>query len=114
MKKVKLFFDPVTHTYWDEDDGNKNYYTSATQLIGQYSPPYDSEFWAVYRALDQFGHKLVPNTDTRTIKVHRALWDTVGWGDTEEYREFSLQELINGAVPMNWTKDQIVAEIQQK
>lgn len=65
-KQVKLFFDPVEHKYTDDEN---NVYTSVTTLIGKYEPPYPSQYWAVYRALDQTGFRLVPSPETQTIKV---------------------------------------------
>ena len=102
MKKIKLFFDEPSHTYTD-DEGNV--YTSATQLIGKVEPKYDSEFWAIYRALDQYGHSCIPNTKKRTIKVR----DYDGLG---EFVEYPLDDLYNGVVKTNWTKERILAEWQ--
>ena len=66
MKKVQIFFNEVEHKYTD-DEGN--IYTSVTQIIGEVTPKYDVEFWAMYRALDQVGYKLVPDLLNRKITV---------------------------------------------
>ncbi|PHS35715.1 MAG: hypothetical protein COA82_03630 [Alkaliphilus sp.] len=86
MKQVEIYFDEPTHTYTD-DEGNV--YTSSTQMIGKISQPYDTQYWAVYRILDEKRIKIIPRPDKRIIEIKdpRALG---------EYRKFTIDELIGG------------------
>lgn len=43
-------FEDSTHTYFDLNDGSK--YISVTQLIHLYQKPFDSNFWASYKACE--------------------------------------------------------------
>ena len=108
MKKVQIFFDEPSHIYSDNEG---NVYTSATQLIGQYTPEYPAEFWAAYRALDQYGHRLRPDPDNGRIYVGHYTGAPADWGN-EEFKPYTIEQIVNGAVPMNWTKEQIMAEWQ--
>ena len=62
--KKNITFEPIEHKYTD-DEGNV--YLSATQLIGQLEPKFDTEFWGVFTALKRFGYKPYPNPKDRTI-----------------------------------------------
>jgi hypothetical protein len=84
MKKVKILFDPIQHKYTD-DEGNV--YTSVTTKIKEFEEEYDNEFWAMYRALDQMGYKLRPDTNKRMI------WVQV---DKQPGNWYGLKELYNG------------------
>lgn len=59
-------FNDKEHIYWNVNDNGR--YVSVTTLIGQYAPPYDSEFWSAYKALEQ----LIPS-DSWTIEKKALL-----------------------------------------
>ena len=101
MKKVKLSFDEPTHTYTDEEG---SVYTSVTQLIGMISPEYDNEFWSMYRALDQYGHKLRPDLLKRTI------WVADAQTGHSEYKEYDLATLYKGEIATYMSPQMITAE----
>ena len=61
-------FNDETHTYWNENDNGR--YISVTTLIGKYAPPYDSDFWSAYKALE----KLLPSESWKIEK--KALLST--------------------------------------
>jgi len=71
MRKIQIYFDEEKHKYTDEEG---NVYTSTTQLIGQVTPQYDAEFWAMYRALDQMNYKIRPDTMNRMIYVNKQAY----------------------------------------
>ena len=48
-EKVRFFFDPDSHSYFDETG---QFYTSVTTLIGKAKKPFDTEYWTVYKALE--------------------------------------------------------------
>ena len=98
MKQVQIIFDPVAHKYTD-NEGNK--YTSVTQKLDKYKKKYDSEFWAMYRALDQMKYKLRPDTTKRIIWVDNGK-DKKGW--------YGLPELYAGIFQTVKTPVQIKAE----
>jgi hypothetical protein len=101
MKKVKIYFDEPTHTYTD-DEGNK--YTSVTTYIDEFKKKYDSEFWAMYRALDQMNYKIKPNPSTRKI------WVQTGRGKGKWY---GLTELYAGIFPTKKRPQEIQQEWKQ-
>lgn len=72
-KKVQIYFDEEKHKYTDNEG---NAYTSVTQLLSRITPKYDSEFWCMYRALDQMNYKLIPDTLNRMISVN-GKWHTL-------------------------------------
>jgi len=89
MKKVQIFFNAEHHRYTD-DEGNV--YTSATQLIGKYTPTFPKEFWAFYRAADQeFGMFGKPRPDIPL----RVFFKT---SRTDEGRYYTIEELKTGIV----------------
>lgn len=67
-KIIKLNFEEEGHKYYDDEGRN---YTSVTTLIDKYKTNYDSEYWSVYRTLDQAKYKVVPMlfNGVRKIKV---------------------------------------------
>jgi hypothetical protein len=50
-KNGEVCFNDETHTYWNENDNGR--YISVTTLIGKYAPPFNSEFWSGYKALEK-------------------------------------------------------------
>lgn len=67
LTKHKIIFDPVLHKYTDETGRT---YTSATQLLGQITPEFNSRYWLMYKALQAKGHKVRPDMpDNRYIIV---------------------------------------------
>lgn len=50
-KNGNVCFNDETHTYWNENDNGR--YISVTTLIGKYAPPFNSEFWSGYKALEK-------------------------------------------------------------
>ena len=67
METQNITFDPVPHTYTDE---HGKPYISVTTLIGKVVPEYDTEFWTIYRALDQVpSYKPKPSPETREITI---------------------------------------------
>lgn len=98
MKKVQIFFEPVEHKYTD-DEGNV--YTSATQLIDQYKPKFQKEFWAWYRAVDQeYGMHAKPRPD-----IPNRIWCKRFPSDSGRY--YSLEELASGIIPLKKHPDLI-------
>ncbi len=91
MKKVQIFFNAEHHRYTD-DEGNV--YTSATQLIGKYTPTFPKEFWAFYRAVDQeygmFG-KPRPDIPLRVFFKKSTI---------DEGKYYTIEELKTGIVPL--------------
>lgn len=102
MKKVKIYFDEPTHTYTD-DEGNE--YTSVTTYINKFKVKYDSEFWAMYRALDQMNYKIKPNPTDRKIWVQAYPGKKGKW--------YGLTELYAGIFPTYKTPNQIRNEWKQ-
>lgn len=102
MKKVKIYFDEPTHTYTDEE-GSK--YTSVTTYIDKFKEKYDSEFWAMYRALDQMNYKLRPDTRKRKIWVQPYPGRKGNW--------YGLPELYAGIFPTHKSGTQIKDEWKQ-
>lgn len=82
-------FEDSTHTYFDLNDGSK--YISVTQLIHLYQKPFDSNFWASYKACEA-----ILGDDFRFLK--KDLLSTKKWKDSylEEYDidvdEFNLKK----------------------
>lgn len=62
-------FNEKEHVYFNLDNENVRY-ISVTTLIGKYIPPYDSEFWSAYKALE----RLIPKDSWKTES--KALRDT--------------------------------------
>ena len=56
-----IVFNEKNHKYWDLTNPNANF-ISVTTLIDRFVPPYDKEFWSMYKALEQ----LVPKEDWKT------------------------------------------------
>lgn len=50
-KNDKCCYNDVKHLYWNEE--NDKTYTSVTTLIGKFKTPFDSEFWASYKAFEK-------------------------------------------------------------
>lgn len=48
----ELFFNDSSHAYVNKNDGSR--YISVTTLIGEYTPKFDEQFWAKYKALELF------------------------------------------------------------
>ena len=88
MEKRIITFDEGLHKYSDEYG---KVYTSVTQLIHKVAPTYDTEFWAMYRALDQAGYKPRPFPEVRVIEV---LYNG-------KRQRFELSSLLNGILPVN-------------
>lgn len=57
-----VIYNDETHSYIDKDDGSK--YISVTTLIHKYAQPFNSEFWASYKALES----LVDPLDFKYVK----------------------------------------------
>ena len=57
-----IVFNEKDHKYWDLTNPNANF-ISVTTLIDRFVPPYDKEFWSMYKALEQ----LVPKEDWKTV-----------------------------------------------
>ena len=57
-----IVFNEKNHKYWDLTNPNANF-ISVTTLIDRFVPPYDKEFWSMYKALEQ----LVPKEDWKTV-----------------------------------------------
>lgn len=64
---IKFINTDDQHKYVDTSTNEE--YISVTTLIDKYTDDYDSEYWAVYRSLDQAKYKLVPNTKSRKIGI---------------------------------------------
>lgn len=96
--KRKIKFDPELHKYTDEYGKT---YTSVTQLIGTIEPQFDTEFWSMYRAIDQTGiYKPRPDPVNRQITVwYNSTWQT-----------FSIDLLYSGILPVVKTPGRIVGE----
>lgn len=114
MQKVKIYFDEAEHKYTD-DEGSV--YTSTTQLIGKVTPVFDQEFWCMYRALDQVGYKLKPDTVNRTITVngqvctlpqlYAGLFETIKTPSqiVREWKEITQRSLDRGNNTHNYLED---------
>lgn len=65
--KIKqIRFEPDLHKYADE---NSNEYISVTTLIHKVVPQFDSEYWTMYRVVDQSGYNPRPFPDSRKIEI---------------------------------------------
>jgi hypothetical protein len=95
MKNVTITFEPIAHKYTDEFG---NVYTSVTTLLNGLKKKYDTEFWAVYRALDKSGYKLRPNPEERKI-----------WVGTQSKKGnwYSVPSILQGIVPMVTTASEV-------
>lgn len=49
MIKRTISFNEALHSYTDEEN---NPYTSVTQIIGKYEPPFDVEYWSKQKAIE--------------------------------------------------------------
>lgn len=63
-KDFKLYFDEPTHKYTDNCG---NAYTSATTILHQYVPKFDTNYWAQYKAKE----------NGTSIKAVKNEWDTI-------------------------------------
>ena len=88
MEKRTIIFNEAEHSYTDE---YKIKYTSVTQLIHKVEKPYDSEYWSVYRSLEQAGYKIRPFPEERKIEV---LYNG-------KRQKFDLAVYLNGLLPVN-------------
>ena len=95
MKKVKLYFDPETHTYFDDEN---NFYTSSTTLIGKYEKEFKNKFWTCYRAIDQAGYRLRPEINADIIYVERS---------AGTWLPYTVEAITTGAhdLALNWTTE---------
>ncbi len=99
---MKIQFNPVDHTYFDQ---NGVLYTSVTQLIGKVTPKYDSDYWAVYRVLDRKNFKVKP-----MIKQRRIILDDKSY-TIEDFLRNSNVQAIYGLTVKDFKKEiEIVSE----
>lgn len=88
MIQRKITFNEELHRYTDEYN---IVYTSATQLIGKVEPEYNSEFWAVYRVLDQFNYKPRPYLSSNMIEI----------SFNGQRQRFPVSAFVNGLLPVS-------------
>ena len=50
-KNGSICYNDDAHVYWDGDTNKK--YISVTTLLEKYIPPYDKEFWSLYKAIQR-------------------------------------------------------------
>jgi PD-(D/E)XK nuclease superfamily len=99
--KRTIVFNEEAHSYTDEF---KQPYISATQLIGSIEPVYDSEFWAVYRAIDQVGiYQPRPYPEERKIEIKYQ-------GSRAKY---SLAVLSSGILPIRVPHTRVLQDWEQ-
>lgn len=55
-------FEDSTHTYFDLQDGSK--YISVTQLLSEYKPKFNGDFWSSYKAMEE----LIDVNDWKILK----------------------------------------------
>lgn len=70
-KNDHVGFEDKTHTYFDLADGSK--YISVTQLIHNYTHPFDSDFWSSYKSCEYLlGDKFY---DLKQTLLSKKKWD---------------------------------------
>lgn len=98
METRNILFNEEEHSYKDEYDNN---YISSTQLIGLFEEPFDSRFWAMYRAIDQIAaYKPRPFPEYQQIEL----------SFNGKRRKYHIETLYEGIIPTIKTTDQIVKE----
>ena len=70
LEERKIKFEDASHKYTDELGLT---YKSVTTLIHDYVPPFDAEYWTLYSAVRDSGHKVRPQPETRQIWVNGVL-----------------------------------------
>lgn len=97
MEKRTIVFNEAEHSYTDEF---KVKYTSVTQLIHKVQKPFDTDYWAVYRVLDQGMFKPRGNPDTRIIEI-----DLNG-----KRQKFTVDMYLKGILPVKIKMEKVVNE----
>jgi hypothetical protein len=72
MEKRIISFNEELHRYTDEYNV---VYTSVTQKIGSIEKKFQTEFWSIYRALDQLGYKVRPFPEHDSIEINKCRYD---------------------------------------
>lgn len=85
-----ICFNDKNHKYWDANDEKKEF-ISVTTLIGEYSAPFDEEFWSKYKAietlLDKDAWKDLKKTLLNTHKLTNDMLDAYGINKDDLNRE---------------------------
>jgi hypothetical protein len=103
MKTVKLFFDPATHTYTDDEH---NVYTSVTTAIGGLIKEYDKRYWSMYRALEETGYKCRPDKSFQYIYIYSKN------NPFDPWKPFTIDELYEGIIQTKRSVENITSEWQ--
>lgn len=101
MKVKNITFDPVPHTYTDEDGHN---YKSVTTFLSEFEEDFDVEYWSMWTSLKRSCYKCIPNTEERLIGIKKGR--RIDW--------YSLPALYVGVVPLKVNPFDVRKEWEEK